>query len=108
MSGDRRAFEEGRVEIGAQPRGSPRSRCRDFVVMVATEPLLRELDAQLGRKDLAPAARHRFELSGRRRRGESRHGRGSGRRADSVHFGPALDRRDAGTVPGLPPAAEQA
>lgn len=58
---DRRAFERGLIEIGTRPKLVHERKYRDFVLMVATVQLVEEIGVQLGRKDLASAARKRLE-----------------------------------------------
>jgi hypothetical protein len=57
---DRRAFERGVAEIGTRPRLVHEPRYRSFVVTWATDHLLQQVDAQLERTDLTPAARKRL------------------------------------------------
>jgi hypothetical protein len=58
---DRRELERGLAKIGTQPHLVHERKYIDFVLMVATENLVNEIDARLGRKDLVPGARRRLE-----------------------------------------------
>jgi hypothetical protein len=58
---DRQEFERLLAEIGTQARLVHERKYTDFVLMVATENLGKEIEARLGRQDLAPSARTRLE-----------------------------------------------
>ncbi len=58
---DRLEFESGLAEIGTHARLIHERKYTDFVLMVATDNLVKEIEARLGRRDLAPGARRRLE-----------------------------------------------
>lgn len=59
--GDRLEFERGLVEIGTHARLVHERKYTDLVLMLATENVVKEIEARLGRRDLAAGARKRLE-----------------------------------------------
>jgi len=59
--GDRLEFDRRLADIGTQARLVRDREYRDFILMLATENLLKEIDARLKREDLAPGARRRLQ-----------------------------------------------
>jgi len=59
---DRLELERGLADIGTHARLAHERKYTDLVLMLATDSLVKEVEARLGRRDLAPGARRRLEF----------------------------------------------